>query len=221
RKGGSGPVAGIATADVALEWLQHFMSGIHVGRAGYAFLASREGRIVTHPDPQLAMKADLATLAAPRGGPARLRVARARAAGRGGLERMRDPSGGAAAIVVFRPLVASGWNLAAVFPEQETLAEIQALDERVRLTALAGALLLVLVVVAVSRRITRPLAQLTRAAQEAAGGRMGAPLPPVASHDEGGRLTASFAEMQTALSGYIDAVKQKPALEARLDNELP
>jgi sigma-B regulation protein RsbU (phosphoserine phosphatase) len=220
RKGPTGPLLGIATADVALEWLQRFMSGIHVGRAGYAFLASREGRIVTHPDPRLAMKADLATLAAERGDRGILRLAQAIGAGRGGFERVRDLAGGAPAFVVFRPLTASGWNLAVVFPERETRADIQALDRRMWLTGLGGALLLALVVVAVSRRITRPLAQLTRAAQEVAGGRMDAPLPPVAARDEVGRLTASFAEMQTALSGYIDAVKQKAAVEERLESEL-
>src|SRR5262245_10441731 len=36
-KDAAGQVLGIATADVALEWLQRLMSGIRVGRTGYAF----------------------------------------------------------------------------------------------------------------------------------------------------------------------------------------
>src|SRR5262245_12698151 len=45
-----GEIRGIATADVALEWLQRLVSGIRVGETGYAFLLSRSGQVVTHPD---------------------------------------------------------------------------------------------------------------------------------------------------------------------------
>src|SRR5262245_21444592 len=195
-----GRILGIATADVALDWLQQLLSGIKVGDSGYAFLLSHSGRIVTHPDPRFAMKADLAGLAAERRDEGLLRLSEAVAAGRRGLERTPDLRSGAPSFVVFRPLQASGWNLAVVFPEHEIMADVAALDRRLWLTGLGGALLLALVVALVARRITRPLVHLTRAVQDVAAGRLDTPLPAVASRDEVSRLTSSFAEMQTALS---------------------
>jgi sigma-B regulation protein RsbU (phosphoserine phosphatase) len=214
-----GRTLGIATADVALEWLQVLLRGIKVGRSGYAFLVSRAGDIVTHPDARLAMKANLAALAVDRNDPGLRRLAASMAAGKSGGESTRSLTDDDS-FVVFRPLGASGWNLAVVFPESETLADIAALQRRLWLTGLAGASLIAMVVVLVSRRITRPLAQLTRAAQAVAGGRLDTPLPPAKHRDEVGRLTASFAEMQTALSQYIDTVKQSAAAEERLESEL-
>jgi sigma-B regulation protein RsbU (phosphoserine phosphatase) len=196
------------------------MSGLRVGRGGYAFLVSRSGRVVTHPEARLAMKASLATLAAERRDPGLGRLAAAVAAGQAGLERARDPGTGAPSFVVFRPLAGSIWHLVAVFPEQQILADVAELDRRLAVVGLAGGALLFLVVVLVSRRVTQPLAQLTRAAQEVAAGRLDAPLPAVATRDEVGRLTASFVEMQTALSQYIDAVRQSAAAEERLESEL-
>jgi sigma-B regulation protein RsbU (phosphoserine phosphatase) len=148
------------------------------------------------------------------------RLAEAIAAGRSGMERTRDLRSGAQSFVVFRPLEASGFKLAVVFPEAETLESVSALQARLRLTGLVGALLLALLVALVARRITRPLVQLTRAARDVAAGRLDAPLPPATSRDEVGRLTASFAEMQTALSQYIEAVREGAAAEERLESEL-
>jgi sigma-B regulation protein RsbU (phosphoserine phosphatase) len=218
--GDDGNVLGIATADVALEWLQRLMSGIRVGRTGYAFLISPRGQIVTHPDARFAMKASLASVAAERRDPGLARLAQAIEAGGSGIERTQDLRSGAPSFVVFRPLEASGFKLAVVFPEAETLASVTALQRRLRLSGLAGAGLLALVVALVARRITRPLVLLTRAAREVAAGRLDTPLPQAASGDEVGRLTASFAEMQTALSQYIEAVKEGAAAEERLESEL-
>lgn len=215
-----GRIFGIATADVALAWLERLMSGIQVERTGYAFLVSRGGQIVTHPDPRFAMKASLASVAAERGDPGLRRLSEAIEAGRSGMERTPDLRSGAPSFVVFRPLEASGFKLAVVFPEAETLQSVSALQTRLRLTGLAGALLLTLVVALVARRITRPLVALTRAAREVAAGRLDAPLPQAPSDDEVGRLSASFVEMQTALSQYIEAVKEGAAAEERLASEL-
>jgi sigma-B regulation protein RsbU (phosphoserine phosphatase) len=166
------------------------------------------------------MKTTLAALAAERRGPGLTRLAKAVAAGGGGMEHMPDLRSGAPTAVVFQPLKASGLNLAVVFPEAETKASITTLKWRLVLTGLLGAGLLALVVALVSHRLTRPLVMLARAARDVAAGRLDTPLPQSRTRDEVGRLTASFADMQTALSAYIEAVKQGAAAEERLESEL-
>ena len=80
------------------------------------------------------------------------------------------------------------------------MAGVAALERRLWATGLAGAALLALVVALVSRRITRPLVHLTKAAQDVAAGRLDAPLPDVASHDEVGRLTRALNRMVRRLA---------------------
>jgi sigma-B regulation protein RsbU (phosphoserine phosphatase) len=212
-------ILGVATADVTLEWLQLLLKEVRVGTSGYAFLVSRTGQVVTHPDPRLAMRTDLATLATERADPGLRRIAEAMRLGLSGQERSLRLTG-QPSFVVFRPLQVSGWYLAVVVPEREALADVYALERRLALTGLVGAALIAFVVVTVSRRATRPLGQLTRAAQAVAAGRLDTPLPPVEVRDEVGRLTASFAEMQTALGQYIETVKENAAAGERLESEL-
>ena len=107
-----------------------------------------------------------------------------------------------------------------MFPEGETLADIDALRSRMRWSGLFGAIALVLIVVFIARTVTRPIEQLARAAQQVAGGQLDAPLPAVRTRDEIGRLSAAFKEMQTALGIYIGAVKGKAAAEERMESEL-
>ena len=211
-------VRGIATADVALEWLQRFMAQVRVGRGGYAFLISPSGRIVTHPDARLAMRVTLADLG--RDDPGFARLAEAVAAGRRGSERAQDPATRAPLLVVLRPLEANGWSLAVVSQERETLADVAALQRRMWLTGIVGAVALAVIVVGFSRRVTRPLGQLLRAVQDVAAGRLDTPLPEIRSMDEIGRLTGSFGEMQAALSLYMEATRGRAAAEERLESEL-
>lgn len=212
-------VRGVVTADVALEWLQAFVSGLRVGRAGRAFLVSRAGRLVTHPDPGLAMKTTLADVAR-RGDPGWARVAAAMASRQRGIERTSGLSQDSPSFVVFRPLAAGGFSLAAVFPEAEALADVRQLQRRMAWRAGLGLAALALVVLLIARSVTRPLELLARAAQEIAGGRLDAPVPALASRDEVGRLAASFKEMQTALGLYIDTARRQAAADERLESEL-
>jgi sigma-B regulation protein RsbU (phosphoserine phosphatase) len=212
-------IVGVATADVALEWLQRLLREARVGTTGYAFLVSRTGQVVTHPDPRLAMRTDLLTLAAERNDPGLRRIAEAMRVGLAGQERSLRLAG-EPSFVVFQPLAVTGWYVAVVFPEKEAMADVTALERRLALTGLLGAALIAIVVVSIARRATRPLAQLTRAAQAVAAGRLDTPLPTVTVRDEVGRLTASFAEMQTALGQYIETVKENAAAGQRLESEL-
>ena len=50
---------GIVTADLSLEWLDELVSSIRIGKSGYGFLVSREGKLITHPDKRLVMSESL------------------------------------------------------------------------------------------------------------------------------------------------------------------
>ena len=70
------------------------------------------------------------------------------------------------------------------------------------------------------KRATKPLALLTRSADEVAKGNFNAPLPEIYIHDEIYQLRQSFAHMQHSLSSYIDELKETTASKAAIENEL-
>jgi sigma-B regulation protein RsbU (phosphoserine phosphatase) len=216
---GSAAIIGIATADVALDWLQEYMAGIHVARTGYGFLVTASGKILTHPDASLVLTRSLGDLARERGDPALQRVAERMAQGQSGFDLAVEPTTGKPCFLGYRPLL-TGWSLVVVFPERELREDVNALRNRMTAVGLAGGLALAVVIGLVSRRITRPLGRLARATREVAAGRLDAELPTVDSHDEVGQLTSSFREMQAALQIFIDEVRLSTAAQERLESEL-
>jgi sigma-B regulation protein RsbU (phosphoserine phosphatase) len=122
--------------------------------------------------------------------------------------------------LTYRPLSRAGWSLAALYPEEEFLAEVGRLRVVQGLLALGGLLLLVLVVVVLSRRLTRPLGALAASADQIARGDLDAELPPVESRDEVGALAGAFLHMRDALKEYIRNLQETTAAKERLESEL-
>ncbi len=122
--------------------------------------------------------------------------------------------------LTYRPLSRAGWSLAALYPEEEFLAEVGRLRIVQGLLALGGLLLLVLVVVVLSRRLTRPLGALAASADQIARGDLDAQLPPVESRDEVGALAGAFLHMRDALKEYIRNLQETTAAKERLESEL-
>ena len=58
---------GVVTADVSLHALQEIISAIKLYRTGYAFLISRNGVFVTHPDSRLIMTNSIFSIAQEKG----------------------------------------------------------------------------------------------------------------------------------------------------------
>jgi sigma-B regulation protein RsbU (phosphoserine phosphatase) len=218
RRGGR--FVGVATADVALDWLQGFMGDLGMEQRGYAFLMSRSGRLVTHPDRRLILSRTFAELAAGSGDASLRAVAREMAAGGSAFVRTRDIVTGAPAWMAYRPLPLEGWSMAVVLAERELLADAERLQRILATLGLVGAGALAVVVVLLARSITRPLARLARATREVAAGRLDAELPDVSSRDEVGQLNASFREMQLALQQHVEEVKRQAAASERLESEL-
>jgi sigma-B regulation protein RsbU (phosphoserine phosphatase) len=71
-----------------------------------------------------------------------------------------------------------------------------------------------------SRRLTRPIADLDGSARRLATGDLDARLPEVLSRDEVGRLTQAFHEMRVSLKTYIRDLAETTKAKERLEGEL-
>ncbi|NCP09994.1 serine/threonine protein phosphatase, partial [bacterium] len=59
-------LTGVVTADISLSWLQKILSSLKISETGYAFLISKNGTFITHPDPDLVMNETIFSVAEAR-----------------------------------------------------------------------------------------------------------------------------------------------------------
>lgn len=212
--------AGIVTADVSLRWLQEIVASIRIEDTGYGFLISKNGTFVTHPLPRLVMNETVFTIAEARNDRTLRRIGRDMIHGKSGFVPFESLLTGKKCWMVFAPLASSGWSLGVLFPQDELMADVSALNRSVLILGILGVLLLFAVIVFLSRTITRPLRMLAGATAEISGGNLDNPLPPVASRDEVGDLARSFESMRLSLKRYIAELTETTAAKERIESEL-
>ncbi len=210
---------GIVVSDVSLEWLTDMVASIKVLKTGYAFLISRNGTIVTHPDKMMIMNETIFSLAEARNDP------RLRALGRKMIKGETDfipytDINGRKSWLYYAPIPSVGWTLAVVFPEAELLEQVRTLSLTGAAMGLAGILLLTIAVVFIARSITTPLQALAGATAAIARGDFETELPQARSRDEVGTLTTAFQVMNGSLKEYIRKLTETTAAKERIESEL-
>jgi sigma-B regulation protein RsbU (phosphoserine phosphatase) len=211
---------GVVTADIALADIQSYVNGITLGDNGFGFLLSGTGRLMASPDPAHLMKPLLKVL------PAHANLAQWGAliseatSGKAGRERMPCSETGGDCLLKLSPLKATGWPLGVYYSEREMLQPLRDYLLKLLSSTLATLALLLLIVVLISRRITRPLTSLANASAKLAEGDFSTPLPPTKRADEVGRLINAFASMQNNLQHHIQALREETATRNRIEGEL-
>ncbi len=211
---------GVITADISLSWLQDIVSSIKIGRTGYGFVLSQNGRIVTYPVREFVMNETIFDLAEARKD-LRLRVmGQEMVNGKSGVVVSNSIVTGKKCWIAYTPLKASGWSLGVVFPEDELMADMDTLNHIVLLIGIAGFLFLWLVIAWIAGSITRPIRSLSKTTKDIARGNLHFDLSGISSQDEVGELAQSFIYMRNALKKYIDELTQATVSKERLESEL-
>lgn len=217
--GPGGAPAGVVTADVRLQRLDSIVREVELGEGGFGLVLSRSGGVIAASQGRASAAPRTVLEEASPANRARLEpIVKKMVAGEKGFARVEIE--GVPFRLTYRPLSRAGWSLAALYPEEELLAEVGRLRVVQGLLALGGLLLLVLVVVVLSRRLTRPLGALAASADQIARGDLDAELPPVESRDEVGALAGAFLHMRDALKEYIRNLQETTAAKERLESEL-
>ena len=216
-----GTVRGVVTADLRLRWLDALVRRVELGRSGFGLIVSRQRHIIAQSHGQ-----DGAIEAPQRvldrlspGERVRLEpIVERMVAGQPGFEPIEID--GRRYRLTFRPMGHAGWSMALAYPEDELLEGVGRLRTIQAALALGGLVLLALVVVVLSRRLTRPLGALAASADDMATGNLDAVLPPVETRDEIGSLALAFHHMRDALKAYIRDLAETTAAKERLESEL-
>ena len=196
----AGKRVGVAAVDLSLKSLDARMKAVKVLDSGYAFVASDTGQLVAYPGQKgWAGKKTVAQIASQRHVPGLAGIPAAAKAGRSGHVETVDPVSGQPAILFYTPVKTSGWSFVAVAPKAEVLAGVNSLRTTLILIGALALLAVGIVVLLIASRLSRPVAEVARAAERIADGDL-----DVAVHargqDEVGRMAGAFGAMVDSLN---------------------
>ncbi len=212
---------GVVGADMDLSHLAQIVSAIKLYRSGYAFLISRAGEFVTHPDSSLIMRHTIFSIAEEKGSALLRKVGQDMIHGGEGLAVLdAGLLSKGKSWLYYAPLVSTGWSLGIVIPQDELLADVNSLGRRVVAIGVTGLAMMALIVWLISHRITKPLKALVKTTVEIAQGNLDAELPDIRSRDEIGRLADSFETMRLALKEYVRHITETTAAREKIESEL-
>ena len=211
---------GIVTGDLSLDWLSSMLLRLELGDGGVAFLLSRTGTIVSHPDPELIMRESIFSIAEEAKSPAARRVGQSMIRGDTGFVEFRGFRDGRPYWLAYAPVPGTGWSLGAMFPQDQIMAKVIELSRLKVILGSVGVLALLLFALWIARSISRPIHDLEVAAGILARGNLDAPLPAPRGAEEIARLTGSFSRMRDELKRYIEDLKETTAAKARIENDL-
>ncbi len=203
---------GIATIDIALTQLLIETKAIVAGRTGYAMIITRSGRFLAYPDPAVIMKASLQE--------SNLTLAQRMMGGEEGFQNTREPLRGRNAWVAFAPIQAGGFSLAIVYPENEVLAGAFDLQQEQLALGVIGLAALFAALFFVAKSVSRPISELSLAAQEVAEGNLDQRLEIDAPFEEVRHLTLAFNKMTRDLQMRMQELRYTTTVKERIEGEL-
>jgi sigma-B regulation protein RsbU (phosphoserine phosphatase) len=221
RRLADGPrvLAGVATADLDLNWVRRAAADVALGSGGMGWLVSPPAAdsFLTPIGPTARrLEAFDASLDANA-----VRAIGEEMLARGVTFRLL-PKGVAAqpAYLAARSLQTLDWRVVLVLPQSELLAEARALLRRQLWLGAAGLVLLIAAISFVAAAISRPVHALAEAVGAASEDHLGFTLPDSPRRDEVGVLTAALRRMRDSLKNHIELRAANLAEQARLEHEL-
>jgi sigma-B regulation protein RsbU (phosphoserine phosphatase) len=211
---------GIVTVDIDLSWLSDVIDSLNIINGGYAYLLSKRGTFLSHPDKSLIMNESIFSLADEYDDEALRNIGREMISGKSGFIRYNPIEMKGPAWMYYTTMPSSGWSIAIVFPEKELLSDLHFLFRTLIALIIGGILLIFIVITLVSSHITRPIEKLAKLTGRFGKGNFDINLPPVKYNDEIGQLTGSFDLMRKELKRYIKNLEETTAAKNRIESEL-
>jgi sigma-B regulation protein RsbU (phosphoserine phosphatase) len=216
----SGTCLGVVTVDISLEKLRKMIGNIKIYNNGYAFLLSREGMFMCHPDSLVVAKESVFSFSRKNNLPDLEQIGRDMVAGKTGFMQYYSLLLKEDCYLFHTSLGSNGWSLAMVIPEKEILADLYNLNRRILIIGSIGLIAIFIIIILISGGITTPIERLAEATHRIGSGEFEVSLPVIRSKDEIGELTGSFALMQDRLRKYIHDLRTETAAREKIESEL-
>lgn len=211
---------GIVTVDLDLRWLKTLVDSIDIIDNGFAFLLSKQGTFLTHPNESFIMNESVFSLALENNRPDLGDIGKRMINGETGFINYEPLGGDGDSWLYYTELPSSDWSLGIVFPEDELFADLHSLFTILMLLAIGGIILIFIVITVISKHITLPIQKLATVSEQFGTGVFDIALPPIKNNDEIGRLTHAFEVMKNELKTYIKNLEEATAAKNKIESEL-
>lgn len=218
-KEGERVFGGIITIDISLERLTEVVRSVKIFETGYAFLISRTGVYVTHPDVNLIRNHTIFTRADELGEPKLRTIGRDMIHGVSALTSV-DLEHLGNVWIYHTQLPSTKWSLGVVYPHDEMFAGLHKLTLAVILLSILGLGLLLFLTIRIINHQISPLAKFASSARGIASGNFKTELPQIGNSHEMQDLYNSFEFMKRELSNYIVNLKETTAAKEKIESEL-
>jgi sigma-B regulation protein RsbU (phosphoserine phosphatase) len=210
---------GIITIDISLDWLTEIVNSVKIFENGYAFLVSRNGVYVTHPNRPQIMNETIFSRAKELEQPEMREIGRDMIHGISKMSNITLKDKGNVWIY-HAQLPSTKWSLGVVYPHREMFASLHNLNLIILLLSLAGLGLLTVFTIRIINLQISPLTRFAKSARIIAEGNFDSKLPDVQTNDEMKELHDSFQFMQKELSDYIVNLRETTAVKEKIESEL-
>ncbi len=195
----AGEVIGVLIAEVNLKYIWEVISQIKVGQTGYAYVVSREGDLITHPDISLVLqKQNLRNLG----------QVQAALAGAPGPFAAQPNLAGQQVFPAYAVIPDLGWAVLVERPTKEAYAPLYASILRTSVLLLAGLGMAILASLLISRRVVHPVEVLRQGAARIGTGALDHRID-VQTGDELEALATEFNRMAAQLQESYAGLEQK------------
>ncbi len=213
-----GVFRGVATVDIPLVLLKEKIPVIDFAEKDI-FVVSRKGRFVSHPEHDKIGRSAL-DVAKERGRSNLIQLINTIRAGETGMRRISDLRTGQIQWFFYAPIPSAGWGVAIKVSESQALTVVRSQEQRQLIAFVVMLGIIVLVVMLITGRVTRPIVNLDRAARRIAAGDLDVQLN-TKGRDEVGRLSRTFVNMAQTLAEREHALKKlNTQLEARVEERI-
>jgi signal transduction histidine kinase len=199
----AGDVVGVLLAEVNLKYIWEVISQIKLGKTGYAYVVSRDGDLIAHPDISLVLqKRSLDQLG----------QVQAALAGAPGPLAAQVNLAGQKVFPAYAPIPDLGWAVLVERAASEAYAPLYASIMRTAILLLFGLLLAVLASWTIGRRVVRPIQVLREGATRIGAGALNHRIH-IETGDELQALAEEFnhmaAQLQESYAGLEQRVEER------------
>ncbi len=195
----AGEVIGVLIAEVNLKYIWEVISQIKVGQTGYAYVVSREGDLIAHPDISLVLqKQNLKKLG----------QVQAALAGAVGPFAAQPNLAGQQVFPAYATIPDLGWAVLVERPTAEAYAPLYASVLRTSVLLLVGLGMAILASLLISRRVVRPVGILRQGAARIGAGALDHRIE-IRTGDELEALATEFNQMAAQLQESYTNLEQK------------
>jgi sigma-B regulation protein RsbU (phosphoserine phosphatase) len=210
---------GIITIDISLEWLTEIVRSVKIFETGYAFLISRTGVYVTHPEYNNIKNHTIFTRAKELDEPELRTIGRDMIHGVSALTSI-DLKHLGYVWIYHTQLPSTKWSLGVVYPHNEMFAGLHKLTLTLILLSVLGLGLLLFLTIRIINHQISPLAKFASSARGIASGNFNTELPQIGNSHEMKDLHDSFEFMKKELSNYIINLKETTSAKEKIESEL-